>query len=136
VHSVHAHAYGETFHPVIGPTAEAEALHVGQLRLRSRLSQHSGEFVIWDVGLGAAANAITVLRALRDFPIHLRLISFDHTLAPLRFALEHAAHLPYLGGYQAELKALLACHGTDVTFHNGQGAVRWSLFQEDFPALL
>jgi tRNA U34 5-methylaminomethyl-2-thiouridine-forming methyltransferase MnmC len=136
VHSVHANAYGETFHPVIGPAAEAEALHVGQLRLRHRLSQHTGGFVIWDVGLGAAANAITVLRAIRDFPVSLHLISFDHTLAPLRFALEHAADLPYLGGYQGALEALLACHGTDVTFHNGQGTVRWSLFQEDFPSLL
>src|SRR6185312_10436232 len=64
--SVHSSHYGETFHPVIGPVAEAEALYVNQLRLRERLQHFSGEFVIWDIGLGAAANALTVLRATRD----------------------------------------------------------------------
>ena len=65
VHSVHSLAERETFHPVIGPVAEAEALYVKQLRLPERLAAHSGEFVIWDVGLGAAANVLTVLRAIR-----------------------------------------------------------------------
>ncbi|MCX6894089.1 MAG: hypothetical protein NTZ16_00975 [Verrucomicrobia bacterium] len=60
--SVRSLADAETFHPVVGPVAEAEALYVNQLRLRERLAKHSGEFVIWDVGLGAAANALTVLR--------------------------------------------------------------------------
>ena len=54
-HSLHSLAFGETFHPVIGPVAEAEALYVKQLQLRERLKHHTGEFVIWDVGLGAAA---------------------------------------------------------------------------------
>src|SRR6201996_1924139 len=66
VHSVHSLAERETFHPVIGPVAEAEALYVKQLRLPERLATHQGEFVIWDVGLGAAANVLTVLRAARS----------------------------------------------------------------------
>ena len=65
VHSVHSLAHRETFHPVIGPVAEAEALYVRQLRLVERLEHHAGSFTIWDVGLGAAANALTVLRAER-----------------------------------------------------------------------
>src|SRR5215469_5993169 len=89
VHSVHSFAEGETFHPVIGPVAEAEALYVKQLRLPERLAVHEGEFVIWDVGLGAAANVLTVLRATRDISRPLRILSFDHTLEPLRFALEN-----------------------------------------------
>src|ERR1700733_13682926 len=89
VHSVHSLAERETFHPVIGPVAEAEALYVKQLRLPERLAAHSGEFVIWDVGLGAAANVLTVLRATRAASCPLRIISFDHTLAPLQFALEN-----------------------------------------------
>jgi len=63
-HSVHSLAYRETFHPVIGPAAEAEALYVRQIRLLERLRAHQGEFVMWDVGLGAAANPLTVLRAV------------------------------------------------------------------------
>ena len=54
--SVRSLADAETFHPVVGPVAEAEALYVNQLKLRERLQNHSGEFVIWDVGLGAAAT--------------------------------------------------------------------------------
>src|SRR6476660_10442 len=89
VHSVHSLAHRETFHPVIGPVAEAEALYVKQLRLVQRLQKHSGEFVIWDVGLGAAANALTVLRATRDITSLIRLVSFDNTIEPLCFALAH-----------------------------------------------
>jgi tRNA U34 5-methylaminomethyl-2-thiouridine-forming methyltransferase MnmC len=48
---------------VFAAVAEAEALYVRQLRLPERLRRSSGEFVIWDVGLGAAANVLTVLRA-------------------------------------------------------------------------
>ena len=72
-HSIHSVAHRETFHPVIGPVAEAEALYVNQLRLRERLQNHSGEFVIWDVGLGAAANALTVLRSTAEIPAGLKL---------------------------------------------------------------
>src|SRR5438270_8870705 len=74
VHSVHSLAYRETFHPVIGPVAEAEALYVNQLQLLARLERHSGEFVIWDVGLGAAANALTVLRRSKTVPCPVRLV--------------------------------------------------------------
>src|SRR5207248_5448651 len=86
VHSVHSLEYRETFHPVIGPVAEAEALYVRQLDLLERLRQHTREFVIWDVGLGAAANALTLLRATREVPSALRLTSFDQTIEPLEFA--------------------------------------------------
>ncbi len=75
-------AHRETFHPVIGPVLEAEALYVNQLRLRERLAGHVGEFVIWDVGLGAAANALTVLRATAEIPAAVRMVSFDCTPEP------------------------------------------------------
>ena len=38
-HSVQSLAHQETFHPVIGPVAEAEALYVRQLRLLEYLSR-------------------------------------------------------------------------------------------------
>ena len=38
VRSVRSLAEAETFHPVIGPVAEAEALYVRQLRLRERFA--------------------------------------------------------------------------------------------------
>src|SRR5665213_2964037 len=86
--SIHSVAERETFHPVVGPVAEAQALYVNQLKLRERLQTQPEEFVIWDVGLGAAANVLTALRATQDLPCSIQVISFDHTLAPLQFALQ------------------------------------------------
>ena len=133
-YSVHSLAHRETFHPVIGPVAEAEALYVHQLNLRERLRGHGGEFVVWDVGLGAAANAVAVLRATRDLPVPLRLISFDQTLEPLRFALRHAGELGYFGGYEDPLERL--ADRQRVLFEDGARTVEWDLHLADFPTLL
>ena len=133
-HSLHSFAHGETFHPVIGPVAEAEALYVNQLQLRERLKNHSGEFVIWDVGLGAAANALTVLRATRDLPGAIRLVSFDCTLEPLDFARHHAEALGYFGGYEKHVEKIL--DSQRVKFQDGPQTVDWELHLGDFPALL
>jgi tRNA U34 5-methylaminomethyl-2-thiouridine-forming methyltransferase MnmC len=133
-HSLHSLAYGETFHPVIGPVAEAEALYVKQLNLRDRVKNHSGEFVIWDVGLGAAANSLTVLRATRDLPTPLRLVSFDNTMEPLEFALQNAAPLGYFAGYESHVQSLLTRRGCQ--FADGERAVTWEFHLGDFPSLL
>jgi len=132
--SVRSLVDAETFHPVVGPVAEAEALYVNQLRLRERLKNHSGEFVIWDVGLGAAANALTVLRATRDIACNIRLVSFDHTLEPLEFAMQHAAELGYFGGCENHLKEFLREHR--VKFQDGAQSVNWEFHLGDFPTLL
>ncbi|MBI3882488.1 MAG: hypothetical protein HY301_20810 [Verrucomicrobia bacterium] len=140
VHSVHSLAERETFHPVIGPVAEAEALYVKQVRIVERLRAHAKksreEFVIWDVGLGAAANALTVLRALREVPAQIRLVSFDHTIEPLRFALSHAAQLGYFDGYETVAGQLVQTCDHALTFPNGEQTVRWQVHLGDFPALL
>ena len=132
--SVRSLADAETFHPVVGPVAEAEALYVNQLRLRERLKNHTGEFVIWDVGLGAAANSLTVLRATRDIACSLRLVSFDHTLEPLEFALKNADALGYFGGYENRLQEFLREHR--VEFQDGQQSVNWEFHHGDFPSWL
>lgn len=132
--SVRSLADDETFHPVIGPVAEAEALYVNQLQLRERLKNHEDEFVIWDVGLGAAANALAVLRATRDIACRIRLVSFDHTAEPLEFALRHASELGYFGGYENHLQELLREHR--VSFGDGPQSVDWAFRHGDFPTLL
>ncbi|MEI7534815.1 MAG: MnmC family methyltransferase [Verrucomicrobiae bacterium] len=132
--SVRSLADAETFHPVVGPVAEAEALYVNQLKLRERLKNHLGEFVIWDVGLGAAANSLTVLRATRDLACQIRLVSFDHTIEPLKFALQHAADLGYFGGYEKHLQEFI--REQRVTFRDGAQAVNWEFHHGDFPALI
>jgi len=134
VYSLRSQSYGETFHPVIGPAAEAEALYVRQLQLPERLSQHSGEFVIWDVGLGAAANSLTVLRATRDCRPPLRVISFDNTPEPLEFGLRHSAHLGYFTDYDTVVTALLK--EKRIHFQDGNHQVTWEFHLADFPGLL
>lgn len=133
-YSLHSLAYGETFHPVIGPVAEAEALYFNQLRLRERLQNHGAEFVIWDVGLGAAANALTVLRAAQELATPIRLVSFDNTTEPLEFALENSARLGYFDGYESQIQRLLEHRVTK--FSNGDHTVNWQFHLGDFPTLL
>lgn len=132
--SLHSKEYGETFHPVIGPVAEAEALYLGQIQLLKSLEAREGDFVLWDIGLGAAANVLTVLRAARQVSATLRIISFDYTLEPLQFALERKEELGYLGGYEEALGRLITTH--QVEFANGKGHVHWTLHLGDFPTFL
>jgi tRNA U34 5-methylaminomethyl-2-thiouridine-forming methyltransferase MnmC len=126
--------YGEKLHPGLGPQAEAELLYVRQLKICERMQSEAGEFVIWDVGLGAAANALAALSATREISGRLRLVSFDNTAEPLAFALKNAAALGYVAGYETQLAELLHAH--HVAFQNGKLAVDWEFHLGDFPAWL
>jgi tRNA U34 5-methylaminomethyl-2-thiouridine-forming methyltransferase MnmC len=132
--SLHSLAHRETFHPVIGPVAEAEALYLNQLRIAERMQESAGEFVLWDVGLGAAANVMTVLRGTRQVPARLGVLSFDHTSEPLEFALRHPRELGYLTDYETYARALL--RKCKVEFANGAQHVHWQFRQADFPTLI
>jgi len=133
--SVRSVAEGETFHPVVGPVAEAEALYVRQLRLRERAAEDSGdEWVLWDVGLGAAANVLTVLRALPNRARTFRVLSFDRTLEPLRFAAGHAAELGYFEGFQSLVQQLL--QEREVSVGAPPFPLHWRVLEADFPTCL
>jgi tRNA U34 5-methylaminomethyl-2-thiouridine-forming methyltransferase MnmC len=140
--SVRSVTDGETFHPGIGPEAEAEGLYVRQLRLPERLAAVEGDLVLWDVGLGAGANALTAVRQMGEAlavspsttPRQVHLISFDRTDAALRFARAHAAQLGYLNGFLPLVDELLIAHR--VSFSHGLLTVNWSLVLDDFPTLV
>jgi len=138
VYSVRSLAEDETFHPGIGPVAEAEALYVRQLGLPERVRETREEFVIWDVGLGGAANALTAIRsvseALNGRPARLRMISFDRTSDALAFALEHVDALRYPAGFEVPLAELVQKHS--AKFGAGTLEVEWDFVIGDFPALL
>jgi len=133
-YSVHSIAESETFHPVIGPKAEAEALYVRQLQLPARMAAHQGEFILWDVGLGAAANVLTVLHCTREAKCPLRIISFDHSAEPLLFALKNKEALGYFDGYENACETLLK-EGL-VRFTDAGREIRWEFHKADFPSLI
>jgi len=127
-------SYGEKLHPGLGPQAEAELLYVRQLHICGRLEKFSGEFVIWDIGLGAAANAIAALRATREISGRLRIVSFDNTREPLEFALANSTALGFLNGYENQIAELLRAN--HVEFQNGKLKVNWEFHPGDFPAFV
>ena len=132
--SVRSLAHEETFHPVVGPVAEAQAIYLRQMRLIERLRARPTDFVVWDVGLGAAANPVIVLQATRTVPSSIRLLSFDTTVEPLQFALQHADALGYLNGYEETLRQLVES-GQCQARHDAQ-SVHWTLHLGDYPSLL
>jgi tRNA U34 5-methylaminomethyl-2-thiouridine-forming methyltransferase MnmC len=127
-HSLRSRKNGETFHPGIGPMEEAKVLHVAQHRLDERM-EVAKSFVIWDVGLGAGANALAVIEAVMEMgraAARVELRSFDRTLEPLRFALLNADKLQYPAPWKEEITRLLKDGRAQV------GRVHWILELGDF----
>jgi queuine tRNA-ribosyltransferase len=101
-------ASGEVMHARTPPMVEAESLYVGQSRLAERLqlgpAEHASNappLVLWDVGLGAGANAMAAIRCYEQaaalHPVRaLDIISFENDLDSLRLAFAHRHHFPYL----------------------------------------
>ena len=90
-------ASGEVMHPGTGPAVEARDLYVRPSRLEERLRQPAptdgsgADLVLFDVGLGAASNAIAAWRVSESLPStarRLEIVSFDHDLDALQLALE------------------------------------------------
>jgi S-adenosyl-L-methionine-dependent methyltransferase len=127
-------SYGEKMHLGLGPAAEADLLYVRQLQICERMCGGAGKFVVWDIGLGGAANAIALLRATREISGQLHLVSFDNTAEPLEFALDNAAALNYPVGYENQIAVLL--RERRVEFENGKLKVNWEFHLSDFPSLL
>lgn len=134
--AIRERASGEVMHPGAGPRVEAETIYVAPSRLAARLREGGDPLVLFDVGLGAATNAISawqVSEAQSAAARQLEIVSFEHDLDALRLALrpENAAALGLTeDGAHAAATALLAAgrHETPRT--------RWRLCLGDFPASL
>ncbi len=127
---------GEVMHPVIGAVAESEALYARQSQLKERLLEGTGPLVLFDVGLGAASNALAARRISEELiqpnRRRLELISFENDLGALRVALAdpQADKLGLSGEPGDAARALLetGIHETERT--------RWRLVKGDALALL
>ena len=131
---------GEVMHSVSRPSDEANALYVVQSRLASRLvvgEPTSEPLVIWDVGLGAASNAMAAIEcfeqalekhgagALRP----LRVVSFECDLDPLILATNKSSRFPHL--QHGAPHALLA----SGRWVHASGLLTWELLHGDFREL-
>jgi queuine tRNA-ribosyltransferase len=100
--SIYDRISGETMHSVNDPMLEARSVYVEQSMLARRLEEYGGnEFVIWDVGLGAAANAMAAVECYENLSGNLgkkpalQLVSFENDLGSLEVAL-HSGSFEYL----------------------------------------
>ncbi|MCA1658082.1 MAG: tRNA-guanine transglycosylase, partial [Verrucomicrobiaceae bacterium] len=99
---------GEIMHSRTAPMEEARTLYVEQSNLAERVRLAANEesapatgLVIWDVGLGAAANAMAAINCYEEQaaagPVRpLRMVSFENDLDSLRLAFRHNRDFPYL----------------------------------------
>ena len=97
---------GEIMHSRTPPLDEARLLYVEQSRLAERLRPGGGgsedPLVIWDVGLGAAANAMAAIQcyeaqAAAGGPLRaMHIVSFENDLDSLRLALTYNRDFLYL----------------------------------------
>jgi queuine tRNA-ribosyltransferase len=132
---------GEVMHSVNEPGEEANALYVTQSRLAERvLRQPDGmpatddPLVIWDVGLGAATNAMAAIACFEKVCAQhgaaalrpVRLISFERDLDPLLLVTKKSSHFPHV---QHGAPSTLAKSGT---WTHSSGLLRWELVEGDF----
>ena len=135
--SVRHETSGEVIHSVNHPDEEARTLYVNQSMLQERLVScaegGNQPLVLWDVGLGAAHNAMAAIRAFEQLaeegknpckPLHI--VSFERDLDPLRLALRHASRFVHLR--HAAPGRLLR----DGSFTSADAMISWHLIPGDF----
>jgi queuine tRNA-ribosyltransferase len=127
---------GEIMHSVSHPDVEAEQVYVAQSAWIARAARGepapdaNGDrpLVVWDVGLGAAHNAMALIRHLDASPGHapVHIVSFEHDLDAFRLAIGHQkrfAHLRHAGPH--------LLHKDGVYRRDG---LTWTLVEGDFLA--
>lgn len=125
----------ETMHSVIDPTTEATTLYVEQSNLKERVTTEGSTLpldkplVIWDVGLGAAFNAMATIKLLESLPSlnrKVEILSFENDLDALRLVLEEHYKFPHV--HHKAPNALLK----SAFWQNHEKSITWKLFEGDF----
>jgi queuine tRNA-ribosyltransferase len=116
---------GELMHSVNDPDDEARRVYVEQSPAIAQALAGRREIVVWDVGLGAAHNAMALVRAL-DEADHaaVSLHSFEIDLDALHLALAHTKHFPHV---RHAAPHILAHRG-----HFTRERFTWTLHRGDF----
>ena len=132
---------GEVMHSVNPPMHEATKLYVEQSSLAFRLSKRDiqePELVIWDVGLGAASNAMAVVRCFEkryadsrdETPLPVRLVSFERDLDSLTLACQQPRCFSYLRHPAPRQLLAKGC------WLHASGLLQWELLKGDFSDLI
>jgi queuine tRNA-ribosyltransferase len=152
--SVRQISSGEVMHSTNRPDVEANALYVDQSRLAQRVLRVPvsdsvvgtrptppasipapiPDLVIWDVGLGAASNAMAAIACFEQAFVQrgaselraVRLVSFERDLDPLILATQKSARFPHL--QHAAPHGLLA----KGRWMHASGLLTWELVEGDF----
>ncbi|RYD80182.1 MAG: tRNA guanosine(34) transglycosylase Tgt, partial [Verrucomicrobiaceae bacterium] len=136
---------GEIMHARTPPMEEAQRLYIDQSRLAERVRLTPEELdnpapvealVIWDVGLGAAANAMAAVQCYEEQaglgPVRpMRIISFENDLDALRLASMNNRHFHYLR-HPGPAAILEAGEWQSPQFPG----LSWELIPGDFDALM
>jgi tRNA U34 5-methylaminomethyl-2-thiouridine-forming methyltransferase MnmC len=147
--SIRNNVVNEIMHNPVGPWVEANSLYIEQSQLAKRLLINSSKdgkisssssqtpFVVFDVGLGAAANSIAAIHCARAVAKtegqncrSLQIVSFERELELLEFAVENAEHFEHFQGYVPALRAIL-----DRGEWSDQN-ISWNLRKGDFLDLI
>ena len=116
---------GEIMHSVNDPDVEAERVYVAQSSLLATCSERP--LVVWDVGLGAAHNAMALVRALERAPhAGVTLVSFERDLDAFRLALANQKHFAHLRHAAPHVLAHAGAFARD--------GLTWTLCEGDFLA--
>jgi queuine tRNA-ribosyltransferase len=122
---------GEVMHLGSDPAEEAQSLYVEQSRLLERLQIRAEQpWVVWDVGLGAAANSMAAILGVENLGSAavrpLKLVSFENDLDALKLALDHPGWFKHLR--HAAPRALLSAN----CWRSSVAPIEWLLFSGDF----
>ena len=122
-------ASGEIMHSINDPNVEATRIYVEQSRhiaAALRGGDDARPIVVWDVGLGAAHNAMALVRALEAAPGHapVTLVSFERDLDAFRLAMQHQKELAHLRHAAAHLLAQRGAYA--------RPGLTWTLREGDF----
>ena len=124
---------GEIMHSRTDPMEEARQVYVDQSHLTDRLRENLPEpLILWDVGLGAAANAMAAIECYEAAHATrpLRLVSFENDLDSLRLALANTQCFPYLRA--SSTNEILAGGEWRSRSHD----IVWTLLSGDFLATM
>lgn len=135
VTSIRQISSGEVMHSVNPPEREAQELYIDQSQFIERCKEeNSAELVIWDVGLGAGYNAMSVLSNYEKLGIQrlpgrvrsVKLVSFENDLNSFELALNHSYLFKHLR-HAAPHDLLRTGRWSSETF-----PIEWTLILGDF----